>query len=141
MLEHLFGGLASWGPDFLRLGAGVTFVVHGYPKLFGPQPGPKGFSKYLEGMGFQPPLFWAYLVGIAEFFGGIGLLLGFLTRLAALVLTIQFLVIILRMKWSKGFKLEKGGWEWDWALLTMVASLLVTGPGRVALDHYIRTGL
>lgn len=141
MLESLFGGLALWGPVFLRLGAGITFIVHGYPKLFGDTPGPKKFAQYLHGLGFQPPLFWAYLVGIVEFFGGIGLIIGFLTRLVALLLTIEFLVIVLRIKWSKGFKLEQGGWEWDWALLTIVAALLVMGPGRAALDHAIRTGL
>jgi putative oxidoreductase len=141
MLEHLFGGLAPWGPVLLRLGAGVTFVVHGYPKLFGTQPGPKGFAKHLEGMGFGSPLFWAYVVSISEFFGGICLILGFLTRLWALVFTIQFLVIILKVKWGKGFLMSKGGWEWDWSLLTMAASLLLTGPGRAALDNIFRTGL
>ena len=89
----------------------------------------------------QVDVFWAYAVGIAEFGGGICLLLGFLTRLAALVLTIEFLVIILRVKWNKGFLSSQGGWEWDWALWTIVASLLLTGPGRLALDHVIRTGL
>ncbi len=38
---NFFGSLASWGPDFLRLGAGVILIMHGYPKLFGPKPGPK----------------------------------------------------------------------------------------------------
>ncbi len=141
MLDALFGGLASWGPDFIRLGLAFTFILHGYPKLFGPQPGPGGFSQYLEGMGVRPSLFMAYVVGCVEFFGGICLLLGFLTRLAALLLAIEFLVVILKVKWSKGFTMDKGGWEWDWALLMMAVSLLVTGPGRVALDHSIRTGL
>jgi len=140
MLDSIFGGLASWGPDLLRLGVGIIFVVHGYPKLFGSQPGPKGFAGHLQGMGFRPPLFWAYVAALAELVGGICLLIGFLTRLAALVLAIEFLVIILRVKWSKGFLSSKGGWEFDWALLTMVISLLVTGPGRLALDHRIHTG-
>lgn len=89
-------------------------IVHGYPKLFGPQPGPTGFSQYLQKLGVSPPLFWAYVVGCAEFFGGICLLLGFLTRLAALILAIEFVVITFGIKWSKGFELAKGGWEWDW---------------------------
>jgi putative oxidoreductase len=141
MLQQWFGGLASWGPDFLRLGAGVIFIMHGYPKLFGPKPGPKGFAGYLQSMGFSPPLLWAYVVGIAEFVGGVCLILGFLTRFWALVLAIQFLVIILRVKWAKGLDMGKGGFEYDWALLMMALSLLVTGPGRVALDHRITTGL
>ena len=141
MLVHWFGGLAPWGPDFLRLGAGIILIMHGYPKLFGPKPGPKGFAGYLKSLGFSPPLFWAYVVGISEFGGGVCLILGFLTRLAALVVAIQFLVIILRVKWAKGLDMGQGGWEYDLALLVIALSLLVTGPGRVALDHYIPTGL
>jgi putative oxidoreductase len=137
---NFFGTLASWGPDFLRLGAGVIMIAHGYPKISNPA-ARKGLAQYVQSLGFSPPGFWAWLVGIAEFFGGICLILGLFTRLAALVLAIEFLVIIVRAKWGKGFMLEKGGWEWDWALWMMFLSVLVTGPGRVALDHRIHTGL
>lgn len=141
MLQQWFGGLASWGPDFLRLGAGIILITHGYPKLFGPKPGPTGFAGYLRSLGFSPPLVWAYVVAITEFGGGVCLILGFLTRLAALLVAIEFLVIILRIKWAKGLDMGQGGWEYDMALLAIALSLLVTGPGRVALDHYIHTGL
>ncbi len=130
-------GVAAWGPVALRVGAGVVFLVHGYPKLFGPQPGPRGFAQSLQARGFAPPLFWAFTVAIAEFVGGIFLLVGLLTRLVALVLAIEFLVIILKVKWPKGF----GGWEYDWTLLAMMVALLLTGPGRWALDHALRLPL
>jgi putative oxidoreductase len=140
VLVSMFGGLALWGPVVLRLGAGITMVVHGHPKMFGLEPGPKGFAGYLKSLGFPNPLFWAYVVGVTEFVGGICLLLGLLTRLAALVIAIEFLVIIVKVKWSKGFLMSKGGWEWDWALLTMAVSLLLTGPGRLALDNRLHSG-
>jgi len=139
MLETLFGGLASWGPDFLRLGAGVLFVAHGYPKLFGHPPGLRTLAQYLRSMGIPLPIFMATLVGIVEFGGGACLLLGFLTRLAALA--IEFAVIIFKVKWSKGFFAEKGGWEWEGVMLMILLSLLVTGPGHLALDHRIHTGI
>ena len=132
MLQGIFGGLASWGPDFIRLGVAFTFILHGYPKLFGPKPGPKGFAGYIGSMGFPSPLFFAYAAGITEFVGGVCILLGFLTRFWALVGAIEFLTIILKVKWSKGFLISNEGWEWDWAILMMLLSLLVTGPGRVA---------
>lgn len=131
-------GAAAWAPVLLRLGAGFSMVMHGYPKLFGPKPGPKGFAQALQSMGFPAPLFWAYLVSATEFFGGICLILGLLTRPAALVLAIEFLVIILKVKWSKGFLLQNEGWEWDWALFTMFVALLLTGPGYAALDNLLR---
>lgn len=134
----MISGLAAWGPVVLRLGVGVTFIVHGYPKLFGSQPGPRGFAQYLQSLKFAPPLFWAYAVGVVEFVGGIFLLAGFVMRPAALLLAVEFLVIILYVKWSKGFSFQKGGWEWDWALLTMTVALLLTGPGRFALDNRLR---
>jgi len=140
MLDFL-GHHAAWGPVFLRLGAGIMLTVHGYPKLFGPQPGPKGFAQYLKSLGIAGHETMAYVVAIAEFVGGICLIAGFLTRLAALVIAIEFLVIIVRIKWSKGFLTSGGGWEWDWAMLTIVISLLLTGPGRLALDNVIHTGL
>jgi putative oxidoreductase len=137
---NFFGTLASWGPDFLRLTVGVIMIVHGYPKIADPA-FRKGLAQFIQSLGFRPPLFWAYVVGIAEFFGGICLLLGLFTRLAALVLAIEFLVIIVKVKWPKGFMADKGGAEYDWALWMMLLSLLVTGPGRLALDHRLRTGL
>lgn len=140
MLDFL-GSYAAWGPTLIRLGACITLVVHGYPKLFGPQPGPKGFAGYLKSLGLPSPTLIAYVVGIAEFVGGGCLLLGLFTRLAALALAIEFAVIILKVKWDKGFLLSEGGWEWDWALLAMMLSLVLTGPGRLAVDSRIHTGL
>src|SRR2546425_12506797 len=80
MLQGIFGGLASWGPAFIRLGGAFTFILHGHPKLFGPKPGPKGFAGYLGSMGFPNPLVMAYAAGITDFIGGAGILLGVLMR-------------------------------------------------------------
>jgi len=140
MLDFL-GSYAAWGPTIIRLGACITLIMHGHPKLFGAQPGPKGFAGYLKGMGIPNPMLMAYVVAIAEFVGGVCLLIGLFTRLAALVLAIEFVVIILKVKWDKGFLQTNGGWEWDWALLAMMLSLLLTGPGHLALDNRIHTGL
>ena len=91
----------------LRLGAGVTLMAHGYPKLFGgpekepPQPvaealgpnfapavkqgGPESFAQMLAQMGVPEPQVAAVLAGLAEFGGGLGLVLGLGTRPAGLV--------------------------------------------------------
>src|SRR5438105_15084335 len=113
-----FGHYAAWGALFLRLGAGITLTVHGHPKLFGPQPGPKGFAQYLKSLGIGGPGTMAYVVAIAEFVGGICLIGGFLTRLAALVIALEVPVILLQVLSFKVFHMPARGWAWDWALLT-----------------------
>ena len=63
-------------PFILRLVLGIIFIVHGYPKLF------KAFGQtagFFESVGIKPAKFWVVVVGISEFFGGIALLVGFLT--------------------------------------------------------------
>src|ERR1700720_4440880 len=65
----------------LRLGLGIIFVSHGYPKLFTHlDQTTEGFVK----MGF--PAYFAYIAGVLEFFGGILLILGLFTRIAGLLL-------------------------------------------------------
>lgn len=117
-----------YGPLLLRLALGTIFLAHGYQKLAGDK---SQFAGWLEAMKFRPGKFWAWLVTLVEFLGGIALVLGFWTQLAALVLTIQFLVILLWFKRGQSFI---GGWELDWLILLSLLALLVLGPGAWSLD-------
>ncbi len=135
MLKRIFSGASPWSPFFLRLAVGAIFIAHGSQKLFGAFGGHglKGFAGMLSSMGFKPALAWAVLVALVEFLGGICLLLGIQTRLAALLLGINMVVAILFVHLSRGLFASKGGFEFPLVLLAASLSLLFTGPGRLAL--------
>ncbi|MBI5787026.1 MAG: DoxX family protein [Candidatus Niyogibacteria bacterium] len=119
---------SNFAPLLLRVVLGLVFVVHGYPKLFG------GFSQtvgFFESVGIKPGKFWAFVVGAVEFFGGIALILGFATQLAALLIAINMVVAMAKVKFKMGFV---NGYEFDLVLLAMALSLMLTGAGAFALD-------
>lgn len=119
------------GPLILRLAIGIIFVAHGYPKLF------KNFSstaKFFESLGLKPAKFFTIIVGVSEFFGGIALILGFLTQIAAILIAITMLVA---MVYVKKIKFKKGlvdGYELDLILLAAALALIFLGPGAFAID-------
>ena len=71
----------------IRVGTGVIFAAHGAQKLFGwfGGYGLEATGQWMASQGLEPGLLMALLAGSAEFFGGIALMLGLLTRPAALV--------------------------------------------------------
>ena len=118
----------------VRIITGIVFIAHGYQKLFvmGISGTQGGFTK----MGVPMPTITAPLVTFLEFFGGIGLVIGLLTRLIALGLTFDMLGAIATVHLANGFFLPKG---YEFVLTLMVASLalVVGGPGRLSVDNLI----
>ncbi len=121
----------------LRLAIGIMFIPHGAQKLFGLFGG-GGLAvvgqKFAE-MGFQPGTLWAGLVGASEFFGGLCLVLGFLTRCATLPLMATMGVAIFRVHWSHGFFAQQGGFEYPFVILGGLISLFILGGGKGAIDR------
>ena len=89
-LGTVYAGLHDVAETLLRVVAGGALVIHGVPKIMNPF----GAVGMVEGLGFYPGVFWAPLLAATEFFGGILLLLGLLTRPAALATTIVLLVTV-----------------------------------------------
>ncbi len=114
-----------FGPLPIRVLVGIAFMAHGYPKLVD-IPGTQGFFGMI-GL----PAEMAILIALLEFIGGLTLLLGVLTRVAAALLVVDMIGAILLVKLSKGFV---GGAELDLLLLAGCASLLISGPGRVSIE-------
>lgn len=117
----------------LRVAAGVIFVLHGYGKLFGGQPGMEGFTKMVMGIGFPMPVFFAYAAALSEFLGGIALILGIFPRVATFFLGCVMLVTLIAVK--KG-QLPKA--DSDLALLAIVVSIALHGAGRYTLGTLLR---
>lgn len=129
----------NWGVLPLRFAVGAIFVAHGAQKLFGAFDG-YGITKTAEGfglIGLNPSLFWAWVVAIAEFFGGLGLLFGLLTRLSAAALVTNMAVAICLVHLKNGFFAGNGGYEYPMLLMAASISLVILGPGDYSLDALV----
>jgi putative oxidoreductase len=116
----------------VRVVVGVIFAVHGAQKLFGAFGGP-GLAGVVEMIG---PI--GYLVTIGEFFGGVGLIVGFLCRFSAASLIVIMIGAIGMVHGKKGFFLSDGGFEYNLALIGLLAPILIAGPGRFAVGRFLR---
>lgn len=139
MLGRVMSRYASYAPLVLRLTAGVIFILHGAQKLFGAFGGSglEGTAQFLAQLGFTPGVFWAWVAGLVEFCGGLALVIGVLTRYAALLLAIQMLVAIFAVHWKNGFFLPQG-FEYAFALFGASVTLLLSGAGEWALDPSLK---
>ena len=118
---------------------GVIFIGHGAQKLFGSFGGPRisGFAKMLEQLGVKPAKPMAILAGLAEFGGGILVMVGLLTPLAALALIVVMIVAILTVHLRNGFFNTNGGYEFNLALAGMALVLLIAGAGGYSIDSVL----
>lgn len=121
----------------LRIPVGIIFAAHGAQKLFGwfGGYGLEGTGQFFGSMGLNPGYLMALLAGAAEFFGGLALIVGVLVRPAAAALAFAMLVAIFAVHLSKGFFLDKGGYEYALALFAASLSLLFSGAGRFSVDR------
>ena len=128
----------------VRLGLGVIFFAHGAQKVFG-WFGGRGLSATIAGfrqMNIPPAA--TVLAAFIECFGGLAVLVGFLTRPAALGLIAVMLVAIAKVHAAHGFFLNwsmtpgKGhGYELNLALIAMALALLIGGGGVLSIDRLI----
>src|SRR5436190_3501404 len=146
MLHKLFATDDNPATLILRLVLGVVFFAHGAQKLLGWFEGP-GFSgtmgMFTAYLHIPAPL--AFLAIAAEFFGGLGLILGFLTRIAAFGIAVNMLVAIATVHHSYGFFMnwagtQKGeGFEYHLLVLAITAYLIIRGAGAFSVDRAIAT--
>ena len=115
----------------LRVFLGAVFVVHGWPKIKNLKATAKGFA----GMGFKPGWLFGTIAALLEFFGGIGLVIGFLVVPFAAFLALQFLTITIWKILKKAPFTGAGGWELDLVILGGLIALLALGSGSFALDR------
>jgi putative oxidoreductase len=132
----------------VRIVLGVLFFAHGAQKAlgwFGGQGYSAAIGSFTTHMGI--PYVFAVLAIMAEFLGGIGLILGLLTRVAAFGITVNMAVAIamvhgangLFMNWTGNQHGE--GFEYHLLVLAIATLLMVRGAGAWSLDHAIFTRL
>lgn len=114
----------------LRFGVGVIFLTHGWPKIKNLRSTAKNFNA----MGFKPGIIWGSIVATTEFLGGIFIMLGLFTQLAAFFLAIIMLTaMIWRIIKKQGLT---GGYEFDLILFLAAIILWTHGAGAFSLENY-----
>jgi putative oxidoreductase len=141
MLRRLLSTSGDWNLTFLRLALGVVIFPHGIQKTLGWFGGP-GFHTMMAAFiqGGIPPLF-ALLAICAEFLGGLGLIVGFLSRIAAFGILCVMLVAIFRvnlqfglfMNWAGNQKGE--GVEFHILAIGIALAILIRGAGALSVDR------
>jgi len=144
MIRRLYATDDSTATSILRLVLGVIFFAHGAQKLLG-WFGGFGFTGtmnlFTSMLHIPAPL--AFLAIAAEFFGGIGLIVGFLTRIAAFGIGVNMLVAIMTVHGAFGFFMnwtgtQKGeGFEFHLLVLAIVGFLMIRGAGAFSLDRVL----
>lgn len=123
----------------LRLALGIVFFSHGAQKLLGwfGGYGWSGTMGYLtQTVHLASPI--AGLVILLEFFAGIALILGFLTRPAALGIALNMLGAAFTVHLPNGFFMDKGGVEYVLVIFLVALFLLINGAGTISIDRFIR---
>jgi len=138
-IKAVFTTRAGFGLTVVRILVGIIFVAHGSQKLFGAFGGYglEGTGQYMASLGLTPGYLMALLSGSAEFFGGLGLVVGLLARPAAVVLAATLVVAIFSVHISHGLFMANNGYEFALALLGGVIAVLIEGAGKFSLDSKI----
>jgi putative oxidoreductase len=139
VLRKFFSTDAGWALLLVRFPLGLDMFVHGYMKMTNIP----GTMRYFDGL--NVPHFFAWLAIIAEFFGGLGLMLGLLSRIAAFGAGVTMLVaIFLRhlpygylMNWHGALPFGTEGYEYHTLAIGMAMAVMVAGAGAVSVDRAI----
>ena len=113
----------------VRLVTGVVMVYYGWPKIRDPA----GHVRDFAATGFKPVALWATVILVVEFFGGLAMLMGLYTWVAAALFGFE-------MATGAVWKIAKAGkpftdYSYDLELLALCLVLLAFGPGACSLDH------
>jgi len=127
----------------LRLIAGILFSAHGAQKLyawFGGY-GLDGTGQWMESIGLSPGYLMALMAGSTEFFGGLLLIIGFLTRPTSFALAITMIVAIFTVHIDNGLFMASNGYEFGLSLLAITVALFIQGGGKHSVDEKIYQAL
>ena len=121
----------AWAWPLIRAICGLMLLPHGIPKLTNPAVA-VGATSIISKLGFVPPVAWFWVVALLETVGGVMLAVGVLTRLVALMVMIEMLVITFGV-------LIPAGRPYDFTLMWALLALAISGHGggSWSLDHLI----
>ena len=131
--------LSQWSLTLLRVVIGVIFTYHGYFKLFAPG-GFAGTVGFFTALGIPLAKYAALLVAITEFFGGVFLLLGMLTKWSAVLLFLEMLVAFFKVHFKYGLLISQTAYGYEFVLLILAALvvIMVNGAGKFSLGKLFK---
>ena len=125
----------------LRVVLGIIFIYHGYGKLFvkGALP---GTAQFFAAIGVPLANYAAVLVAFLEFFGGLLLIFGLLTRSVSVLLIIEMLVAFFKVHLKQGFIISQQAYGYEFILLILAALVVVlaNGAGKLSLGSKFESG-
>tara|TARA_B100001063_G_scaffold246708_1_gene287104 strand:+ start:1633 stop:2115 length:483 start_codon:yes stop_codon:yes gene_type:complete len=142
-IKQLLSTQAGLAALILRVPVGIILIAHGAQKLFGwfGGYGLEGTGQWMASIGLEPGYLMALMAGSAEFFGGIALVLGLLTRPAALVVAFTMVVAIVTTHLSNGLFMSNNGYEYALTLLAASLALMIQGGGSLSADKQLSSRL
>lgn len=143
LLTRILKSNAGLAGLLLRVPVGIVLAAHGAQKLFGwfGGYGLEGTGQWMASIGLEPGYLMALLAGSAEFFGGIALILGLLTRPAAALSAFTMVVAIFSVHIGNGLFAANNGFEFPLTLLAANLALLVQGAGTLSIDGQIEKAM
>ena len=140
MLQKLLTTNDRYGMLWVRLPLAYSMILHGYGKVANIE----GFIRYCDNLGI-PPLF-AYLGAAGEFLGGLGVLFGCLSRVAAFGVACTMAVAAYTrhivpgygylMNWHGALPFGAEGFEFHTLAIGMALGVMTLGPGKLSVDYY-----
>jgi putative oxidoreductase len=123
----------DWALVFVRLALGTVFLVHGWPKV-NDLSRPIGM---VGGMGYEPAELFGTALALIEFGGGVLLILGLATRIAALLIAITQFFAVKEVHWKCGYGGAEGcpGYEFNFVLICGLIALVLAGAGAYSVDR------
>ena len=139
LLNTLLSSKAGVAALILRVPVGLILAAHGAQKLFAwfGGYGLEGTGQWMASIGLEPGYWLAMMAGSAEFFGGIALAIGLLTRPAAVVAGFTMLIAIFSVHISNGLFMANNGYEYALTLLVVTVGLAIQGAGSFSLDNVL----
>ena len=134
MNQSLNAASAKWGLVPLRAAVGIVFLMHGWQKIF--VFGISGTAQILHWIGIPLPAFFALVLMIVEFGGGLAILFGAFARLAGAALAFEMVVAIFTARIKGGF-FTPTGFEFEMVLLGGCLTIAMLGSGAFSLDRQL----
>jgi putative oxidoreductase len=126
---------APYAYAFMRFAAGAVLVPHGIQKVFFLPI--SRYSEIIAGKGLPFPELLAYLTFFTESVAAICLAIGLFTRVAAVMIWIEMLVIVFLFQWQYGYFWTNRGYEYALLWLLLCTAIFFRGGGRYSVDHLI----